>query len=67
MTPGMVEDIQTHKDIIRKRAVAGNIFPWEMPTLTMSMDIIGRVVLDHELNSQKSYNPLTSALVDQLL
>lgn len=32
----------------------------------MSMDVIGRVVLDHELNSQKSYNALTSTLIEQL-
>jgi sterigmatocystin biosynthesis cytochrome P450 monooxygenase len=66
MIPGMVDDVQTYKDIIRKHAVAGDIFPLELPTLAMSMDIIGRVVLDHEFNSQKSYNPLTSALIDQL-
>lgn len=66
MIPGMVEDVQTYKDIVRKHAVVGDIFPLELPTLAMSMDIIGRVVLDHELNSQRSYNPLTSALIDQL-
>lgn len=66
MIPDMVEDVRTYQDIIRTHAVAGHIFPLEIPTLAMSMDIIGRVVLDHELNSQKSYNSLTSALIEQL-
>lgn len=66
MVPTMVQEIRTYKDIIHQHAVAGDIFPLELPTLAMSMDIIGRVVMDQKFNSQKSYNPLTSALIDQL-
>ena len=66
MIPAMVQDVRVYKEIIRKHAIDGDIFPLELATLGMSMDIIGRVVLDHEFNYQKSYNPLCSALIDQL-
>lgn len=66
MIPDMVKEIRTYKDIIREHAIAGDIFPLEAPTLLMSMDIIGRIVLGHELKSQTSYNRLTSGLIDQL-
>ncbi|WEW56961.1 hypothetical protein PRK78_002420 [Emydomyces testavorans] len=66
MIPRMVEDVRIYRENIRKHSVAGDIFALEIPTLAMSMDIIGRVVLDHELNCQQSYNPLTAALIEQL-
>lgn len=66
LVPAMIKDVHIYKSVLSKHAEAGDIFPLEHPTLAMSMDIIGRLVLNHELNSQTSHNPMTMALLDQV-
>ncbi|KAK0714467.1 cytochrome P450, partial [Apiosordaria backusii] len=66
MIPAMVEEFRAYRDVIRQHALQGDIFPLELPTLAMSMDIIGRVVLDQRFNSQQSFNALTGGMVDQV-
>ncbi|KAB5570736.1 cytochrome P450 [Coniochaeta sp. 2T2.1] len=66
MVPTMIEEVRTYRDIIHQHAKTGDMFPLELPTLAMSMDIIGRVVMDEKFNSQREYNPLCEGLIDQL-
>ena len=38
----MVEDILTFCDILRERAVRGDVFPLDLLTINLNLDIIGR-------------------------
>merc|ERR1711939_415493 len=64
--PIIIRDVCTYRHILRRRARVGDIFPLELVTLSMSMDIIGRVVMDHELGCQFRPNQFTTALINQL-
>ncbi|KAL2126410.1 hypothetical protein VTI74DRAFT_967 [Chaetomium olivicolor] len=66
MIPAMVEEFRGYRDVIYQHALTGDIIPLELPTLALSMDIIGRVVLDQHFHSQKSFNSLTAGMVDQV-
>ncbi|GJC77269.1 cytochrome P450 monooxygenase aflN [Colletotrichum liriopes] len=56
LVPGMIKDAQVFTDIIRKRAGVnggwGSVFPLEDLTTNLTIDVIGRAVLDVELNEQ---------------
>ncbi|MCJ1267244.1 hypothetical protein MMC22_007129 [Lobaria immixta] len=66
LVPSIVEEMVIFKNILRAHAVKGEMFHLEELTLNVSIDIIGRVVMDHKFNSQSAYNDLTSALRKQL-
>ncbi|PGH13918.1 hypothetical protein AJ79_03333 [Helicocarpus griseus UAMH5409] len=66
MIPVMVKAIKIYRDIVHRHAIDDPMFFLEVPTLELSMDIIGRIVLDHEFECQTSYNRFTAALQNQL-
>ena len=68
LIPGIVEEVVVFRNLLRERAKRkkNDIFQLEKLALNLSIDIIGKVVLDHKLNSQTAPNQLTSALRRQL-
>ncbi|KXH62000.1 cytochrome P450 4V3 [Colletotrichum salicis] len=71
LVPGMLEDVQIFADIVRKKAGAdsswGGVFPLVETTTNLTMDIIGRAVLDIELHEQTNGpSRFRSALMDQI-
>ncbi|MCJ1282012.1 hypothetical protein MMC26_001335 [Xylographa opegraphella] len=66
LVPGMVEDVTVFRDILRGHAEQGDMFCLEEASLNLTIDIIGKVVMDHKFNSQTTYNDMTSALRNQL-
>ncbi|KAK1593451.1 cytochrome P450 4V3 [Colletotrichum navitas] len=56
LVPGMIKDVQVFTDLLRKRAGVGggwgDVFPLEDLTTNLTIDVIGRAVLDIELNEQ---------------
>ncbi|KAK1997757.1 cytochrome P450 4V3 [Colletotrichum falcatum] len=56
LLPGMIKDVQVFADILRDRAGSGGdwggVFPLEDLTTNLTIDVIGRAVLDMELNEQ---------------
>ncbi|MCJ1245230.1 hypothetical protein MMC30_002433 [Trapelia coarctata] len=66
LIPGMVEEVSVFRDILRGHAEKGDLFCLENLALNLTIDIIGRVVMDHKFNSQLTYNDMTSALREQL-
>ncbi|KAL2877004.1 hypothetical protein SGCOL_007621, partial [Colletotrichum sp. CLE4] len=71
LVPGMLEDVQIFADIVRNKAGAdgswGGVFPLVETTTNLTMDIIGRAVLDIELHEQTNGpSRFRSALMDQI-
>ena len=58
---GIVDDTLTFCEVLSEHAKRGDIFLLEEAATRLTIDIIGRVVLDVELNAQKSDNELVSA------
>ncbi|KAK1985961.1 cytochrome P450 4V3 [Colletotrichum cereale] len=56
LVPGMIKDVQVFIDLFRKRTGTGGgwggVFPLEDLTTNLTIDVIGRAVLDIELNEQ---------------
>ncbi|OHF04265.1 cytochrome P450 4V3 [Colletotrichum orchidophilum] len=71
LVPGMLEDVEIFTDIVRQRVGAegswGGVFPLVEITTNLTMDIIGRAVLNIELHEQiNGPSRFRSALVDQI-
>ncbi|KAF7917420.1 uncharacterized protein EAE98_010183 [Botrytis deweyae] len=67
LVPGMIEEIKIFKDLLKKHAKSGKMIFLEDASLNLTIDIIGRVAMDHRFCSQTSYNDMTAALRRQLL
>ncbi|CCF47079.1 cytochrome P450 4V3 [Colletotrichum higginsianum] len=56
LVPGVIEDVEVFAGLLRQRAGTdgswGEVFPLEDLTTNLTIDIIGRAVLDVELNEQ---------------
>lgn len=61
MTPTIVDDVSIFCDILGEIADAGKIVPLEELAARVTIDIMGHVVLDHDLNSQRTKNELVEA------
>lgn len=66
LVPSIVEEMMIFKNILQAHAEKGDIFHLEEMSLNLTIDIIGRVVMDHKFNSQLAYNDMTSALRKQV-
>lgn len=62
LTRSLVEETNKFCDVLQKRLKDQKTFQMKDLTDNLTMDIIGRVVLDTELDSQKQSNPLVDAL-----
>ena len=67
VVPGMIDDINTFIGLLTSRAESQNVFCLEELTTRLTIDVIGRVVMDTELHSQTSENELVNAIRSQLL
>ncbi|KAL9108427.1 MAG: hypothetical protein Q9227_006761 [Pyrenula ochraceoflavens] len=65
LVPGIVEQVLVFRGLIQAHAEKGDLFRLEEYTLRLSVDIIGKIVLDHNLNDQKVPNSLAVAMRHQ--
>ncbi|RQM08842.1 hypothetical protein DH86_00002970 [Scytalidium sp. 3C] len=61
LIPSIVDDTAVFVNNLAKHADAGDIFPIEEEAAHLTIDIMGHVVLDHDLNSQTQKNELVEA------
>ncbi len=66
LLPEIVGEGLIFKKVIRTHADKSDIIQLGELALKMTIDVTGRVVLDHQFNSQTTYNEMTSALQSQL-
>ncbi|MCJ1247131.1 hypothetical protein MMC30_004342 [Trapelia coarctata] len=66
MVPGIVEDTQVFCDVMTKYAKAGGLFKLEEIFTRLTVDIIGRVILDTRMNAQTSSNDLLDGFRSQV-
>ncbi|ETN40635.1 uncharacterized protein HMPREF1541_04914 [Cyphellophora europaea CBS 101466] len=61
LVPYMVDSTLIYVDILRAKARANELFQLEEISTRLTIDIIGKVVLDTDLNSQQQDHPLVTA------
>ena len=66
LIPSIVQEVVVFRDLLRERARHNEVFQLEYMALNLSIDIIGKVVMDHQFHSQKSENTMASALQNQV-
>ena len=66
LIPGIVDEVVIFRDLLRERARENEVFQLEKLVLNLSIDVIGKVVMDHQFNSQRVDNGMVSALLRQV-
>jgi cytochrome P450 len=71
LVPAMLDEVAVFRDTLRKKAGKdgswGEVFPLEVETTNLTLDVIGRAALDVRLNEQTNGpSALHTALLDQL-
>ncbi|KAL8802827.1 MAG: hypothetical protein Q9200_006453 [Gallowayella weberi] len=66
LTPLIIDETAILCDILKERAEQAKIFPMKSLTDRWTMDIIGNVVLETNLNTQRAENPMVNALKRQI-
>ncbi|THX70218.1 cytochrome P450 [Aureobasidium pullulans] len=66
MMPGIVDDVATFARILHEKAVTNELFRMEHLATRLTVDVIGRVVLDDHFNSQLEEHPLVTAFESQV-
>ncbi|KAK5003056.1 hypothetical protein LTR28_010641, partial [Elasticomyces elasticus] len=66
LVPGIVEDSLVFCDVLTEHAQKEDVFRLEEAATRLTIDIIGKVILDIELNSQREDNELLDALRSQI-
>ncbi|KAK5120427.1 hypothetical protein LTR85_006366 [Meristemomyces frigidus] len=66
LVPAIVDDVSVFKDILTKHAENNDLFRMERAATRLTVDIIGRVVLDFALDSQKGPNELVDTFMRQV-
>lgn len=65
MVPVIVDECAIFSELMAEHAKKNDLFRMERAATRLTVDIIGRVVMDHALNSQRTENELVSAFVSQ--
>ncbi|KAI9162719.1 putative sterigmatocystin biosynthesis P450 monooxygenase stcS [Paramyrothecium foliicola] len=65
-TARIVKEAKVYVEVLREHSETGKMFSLDDVTCSYAMDIIGSVTLDSRLQSQRQYNPLSSALRRQI-
>ncbi|KAL1875961.1 hypothetical protein VTK73DRAFT_9672 [Phialemonium thermophilum] len=65
-TPVVVDRIRTFCDILRDNARRGEVFLLEPLVLNLVTDIIGEILLNIRLDSQRQHHPLSDTMIQQL-
>jgi len=66
LVPLIVDDVLIFNDIMEKHAENDDVFRMERATTSLTVDIIGKVVLDLDLATQKGPNELVDAFMKQV-
>lgn len=66
LVPGIVDDVAVFCEIVQQHAKDNDIFRMERAATKLTVDIIGKVVLDVELNSQRGPNVLVDTFNSQV-
>ncbi|KAH8816397.1 cytochrome P450 monooxygenase-like protein [Xylogone sp. PMI_703] len=61
LIPSIVDDSHVFVQTLNKHAAAGDVFPIEEDAAHLTIDIMGHVVLDHDLNAQTGINELVES------
>jgi cytochrome P450 len=67
LVPSIVDNCDVFCSLMLKRAETNELFRMEACTTNLTVDIIGKVVLDHDLNSQLRPNELVNAFISQTI
>ncbi|KAF6807702.1 cytochrome p450 71b25 [Colletotrichum musicola] len=68
LVPNIVENICVFRDQLVGRARGGHnsVFQLHQSALMLAMDMTGKAIWNHNMNSQRSYNDMADAIVSQL-
>ena len=66
LIPGIVDEVVVFRDLLRERASKNEIFQLEELGLNLSIDLIGRAVMDHKFSCQRGDNVMVTALQRQI-
>ncbi|KAK6352365.1 hypothetical protein TWF730_009193 [Orbilia blumenaviensis] len=66
LVPGIVKDCEAFCKVMEKAATNGQVVNLEKLTTCLTIDIIGRVVVDEELETQTRPHPLVEAFKSQI-
>lgn len=61
LVPYIVDASMAFYDVLNRKAKSGELFPMEEYATRMTIDIIGKVVLDSDFDSQKATHPIVEA------
>ncbi|MCJ1437271.1 hypothetical protein MMC27_006657 [Xylographa pallens] len=67
VVPDIVKETKVFYDVLQEHASRQDVFPMKALTDNLAMDVIGKVVLDSNLNTQRISNPMVNALRRQML
>lgn len=65
LVPSIVDNCDVFSSLMLARAKTNELFRMESATTNLTVDIIGKVVLDHDLNSQLRPNELVDSFISQ--
>lgn len=66
LVPGIVDDVLVYVEKLNEHADKGDVFRLEEATTRLTIDVIGKVVLDVHFNMQRGENPCIEALREQV-
>ncbi|CCF47392.1 sterigmatocystin biosynthesis P450 monooxygenase StcS, partial [Colletotrichum higginsianum] len=67
LVPNIVENISVFRDQLVGRAKSQNgVFQLHHSSLMLAMDMSGKAIWDHNMDSQRGYNDMADAIVSQL-
>ncbi|KAL6713648.1 hypothetical protein ACLMJK_009113 [Lecanora helva] len=62
LVPQVAREVLTFRDLLRARTNDSDVLPLEGLTVNLTMDVIGKVILDTHFHAQRSTNEFVSAL-----
>ena len=66
LIPGIVDEVVVFRDLLREQASKNEMFQLEELGLNLSIDLIGRVVMEHRFSRQRADNVMVTALQRQI-
>jgi len=65
LVPGMVEETKVYAETLKDLAEKGEMCFLDPLTLRFAIDVIGKMILNSSLGSQRGYNPLADGMLGQ--
>lgn len=66
LIPAIVDEVVVFRDLLRERASKNEMFQLEELALNLSIDLIGRIAMDHKFGCQRRDNVMVTALQRQI-